>query len=84
MWFSSFQIISDILADPEAFGLSDCIRRGSGRSDHGDDGGKQSHGEDPEMEKEKAMWEDHIHLSPAAHKVLSDRLWEAFRAKTAT
>jgi hypothetical protein len=39
----------------------------SSRSEGDDDNG--DHGEDLE-----AMWEDDIHLSPAAHEILADRL----------
>jgi len=59
---SSYAIISDILDDPAAYGLSDCIE-------------EEESEEIDEDDSEKAMWVDDIHLSTAGHRALANRLW---------
>jgi phospholipase/lecithinase/hemolysin len=73
---SSYAIISDILDDPESYGLSDCIEDEDSSSEKED-------GEDESFENDdnsqNAMWVDDIHLSTAGHQVLANKLWAIFQ-----
>lgn len=73
---SSYTIISDILDDPETYGLSDCIEEEDSNSEN-EDGDEES--DDSDDGSQKAMWVDDIHLSAAGHRALANRLWTIFR-----
>jgi hypothetical protein len=66
---SAHHIISDILDHPGAFGLSNRSRgrRPARSSNDGDEA--------------PAIWEDHIHLTSATHRVFADRLLKVFDCK---
>ena len=75
---SSYAIISDILDDPEAYGLSDCIEA----EDSNENGDEESGGDsnlDDDDDSQKAMWVDDIHLSTAGHQALANKLWTIFK-----
>jgi len=74
---SSYAIISDILDDPETYGLSDCIEEEDSNFDN-DDGDAES--DDSDDDSQKAMWVDDIHLSTAGHQALANKLWMIFQA----
>ena len=73
---SSYTIISDILDDPETYGLSDCIEEENSNSENEDGDEDEDNIDD---DSPKAMWVDDIHLSTAGHRVLSNRLWTIFQ-----
>ena len=73
---SSYAIISDILDDPEAYGLSDCIEEEHPNSEN-EDGDEES--DDSDDDSQKAMWVDDIHLSIAGHRAFANRLWTIFK-----
>ena len=73
---SSYAIISDILDDPEAYGLSDCIEEEDPNSEN-EDGDEES--DDSDDDSQKAMWVDDIHLSIAGHRAFANRLWTIFK-----
>ena len=64
---SSYSINSDILDDPERYGLPDFIEEEEGEPDNSED------------ERQKAMWVDDIHLSTAGHRAPANRLWTIFQ-----
>ena len=73
---SSYAIISDILDDPDSYGLSDCIEEGDSNFEN-DDGDEES--DDSDDDSQKAMWADDIHLSTAGHRALANRLLRIFQ-----
>ena len=73
---SSYAIISDILDDPDSYGLSDCIEDEDPNSENMD-GDDES--DDSDDDSQKAMWVDDIHLSTAGHQVLANKLWTIFQ-----
>ena len=75
---SSYTIISDILDDPESYGLSDCVEDEKSHSEI-DDGDNESDDSHDDRDSHKAMWVDDIHLSTAGHQVLANRLWTIFQ-----
>jgi phospholipase/lecithinase/hemolysin len=73
---SSYAIISDIIDDPESYGLLDCIEDEDSNSEN-EDGEHESF--DNDDDSQKAMWADDIHLSTAGHQALANRLWTIFQ-----
>ncbi|KAG6816010.1 hypothetical protein H0H93_008691 [Arthromyces matolae] len=72
---SSHAVISEILDDPERYGLSDSV----GKDDDGIvDEDNEDDDEDDSGQEPHAMWEDELHLSYAGHEKFAERLWHIF------
>jgi hypothetical protein len=69
--FAADTIISDMLDDPEKYGLSDCIEE----EDLSSENEEEEVSDNSDDESQKAMWVDDIHLSTAGHKAFANRLW---------
>lgn len=74
---SSYNIISDILDDPNAYGLRDSIRGSSDSDDDEEQQDEVSNSGASVVGRSEDMWEDDIHLSPAGHRAFANRLWDA-------
>jgi phospholipase/lecithinase/hemolysin len=72
---SSYAIISDMLDDPETYGLSECIEEDGSNSEKED----EEESDDNDDDGQKAMWVDDIHLSTAGHRAFANRLWTIFQ-----
>ncbi|KAF5334530.1 hypothetical protein D9611_013811 [Ephemerocybe angulata] len=77
---SSYTIISDILDNPDKYGLEDSIEEfkeeDSDEERTSDEEEEDEKEDEEEDDKLKPMWEDDIHLSEAGHAVFAERIWK--------
>ncbi|KAG6847374.1 hypothetical protein H0H93_008565 [Arthromyces matolae] len=73
---SSHAVISQMLDDPERYGLSDSVEKDVDENVDEDD--EDDEYKDDSDQEPKAMWEDELHLSYAGHEKFAERLWHIF------